>query len=91
MELDVKLKFPTENAAAILAWLRSLPYGVAELRGQEEAVAATAAVPTKPAELAEREQRLQALFGAWQSEQTGEELNQLFQQARHTEQRDIEL
>lgn len=91
MELDVKLKFPSENAAAILAWLRSLPYGVVELRGQEATASTAAAVPTESAELDEREQRLRALFGAWKSEQTGDELNQLLQQARYTEQRDIKL
>ncbi|HEX8350858.1 MAG TPA: hypothetical protein VF598_12920 [Hymenobacter sp.] len=92
MELDVKLKFPTENAAAILAWLRSLPYGVAELRPHDaEAGAVIGAVPAEPMDLAERERRLLALFGAWKSEQSGEELNQLLQQARYTEQRDIDL
>ena len=34
MELEVKLKFPTEKAAAILEWLRSLPYGAAELQSR---------------------------------------------------------
>jgi hypothetical protein len=31
------------------------------------------------------------LLVAWKSEETGEELNRMLQETRHTEQRDIEL
>lgn len=93
MELDVKLKFPTEKAAAVLEWLRSLPYGAAELQSRPTNVPAdaTAPVETAASDLAERERLFYSLFGAWKSEETGEELNRMLQEARHTEQRDIEL
>ena len=92
MELEVKLKFPPEKAAVILEWLRSLPYGAAELQGRNaEAESAPTAFDIKSSELAERERIFYSLFGAWKSEETGEELNRLLQEARHTEQRDIEL
>lgn len=92
MELEVKLKFPTEKAAAILEWLRSLPYGAAELQSRNtETQVAPTALEVKSAELAERERIFYSLFGAWKSEETGEELNRLLQDARYTEQRDIEL
>lgn len=93
MELDVKLKFPTEKAAAVLEWLRSLPYGAAELQSRPvESSSATAAVAeTTATDLAERERLFYSLFGAWKSEESGEELNRMLQAARYTEQRDIEL
>ena len=89
MELDVKLRFPTEKAAAVLEWLRSLPYGAAEL--QSRSVETAAATETTATDLAERERLFYSLFGAWKSEESGEELNRMLQDARHTEQRDIEL
>lgn len=92
MEIEVKLKFPTEKAAAILEWLRSLPYGAAELQSRNADVhSAPAATDIESDELAERERIFYSLFGAWKSEETGEELNRMLQDARHTEQRDIEL
>lgn len=93
MELDVKLKFPTDKAAAVLEWLRSLPYGAAELQSRPvEVSSATAAAPeTTTTDLAERERLFYSLFGAWKSEENGEELNRMLQEARHTEQRNIEL
>ncbi|HEX8504986.1 MAG TPA: hypothetical protein VF630_06435 [Hymenobacter sp.] len=91
MELEVKLKFPTEKAA-ILEWLRSLPYGAAELQSRNaDAQVAPMAMEVKSDELVERERIFYSLFGAWKSEETGEELNRMLQEARHTEQRDIEL
>lgn len=88
MEIDVKLRFPTEKAAAILEWLSSLPCGAAELRSR---TAGNAANPSA-ADEAERERRFYALFGAWKSDgETGDDLNRLLQEARHTEHRDIEL
>lgn len=89
MELDVKLKFPTEKAAAVLEWLRSLPYGAAELQSRSEEV--VSAPETTTMDLAERERLFYSLFGAWKVEESGEELNRMLQEARHTEQRDIEL
>jgi hypothetical protein len=89
MELDVKLKFPTEKAAAVLEWLRSLPYGAAELQSRPEEVSSAPEATTT--DLAERERLFYSLFGAWKSEESGEELNRMLQEARHTEQRDIEL
>ena len=93
MELDVKLKFPTEKAAAVLEWLRSLPYGAAELQSRpvEASSAAVVAPETTDTDLVERERLFYSLFGAWKSEESGEELNRMLQEARHTEQRDIEL
>ena len=92
MELEVKLKFPTDKAAAILEWLRSLPYGAAELQSRNaEAQSTPTATEVKSDELVERERIFYSLFGAWKSEETGEELNRMLQEARHSEQRDIEL
>ena len=92
MELEAKLKFPTDKAAAILEWLRSLPYGAAELQSRHaNAQSEPVALDSKPEEAAERERVFYSLFGAWKSEETGEELNRMLQEARHTEQRDIEL
>ena len=92
MELEVKLKFPTEKAAAILEWLHSLPYGAAELQSRTTDVQpAPTTLDAKSDELAERERMFYSLFGAWKSAETGEELNRMLQEARHTEQRDIEL
>lgn len=85
MELDVRLKFPTEKVEVVLEWLRSLPYGAVELqpRTAEAADAAKAA---------EREQKFYALFGAWKEEgETGDDFNHMLQEARYTEHRDIEL
>ncbi|RZK28039.1 MAG: hypothetical protein EOO63_12110 [Hymenobacter sp.] len=53
-------------------------------------VRATAS-PAATLSLEEREQRFLALFGAWKSDETGDDLNRMLQKARHTEQRDIEL
>jgi hypothetical protein len=91
MELDVKLRFPTEKAAAILEWLSSLPYGAVEL--QSRAAAESTANPlVAPVDEAELERRFFALFGAWKSDgETGDDLNRMLQEARYTEQRDIEL
>ncbi len=48
--------------------------------------------PATALSLEERERRFLALFGAWKSEgETGDDLNRLLQEARYTEQRDIEL
>jgi hypothetical protein len=58
---------------------------------QRLGVKATAS-PTAPLSQEERERRFFALFGAWKSEgETGDDLNRLLQEARYTEQRDIEL
>lgn len=85
MELDVRLKFPTEKVEAVLEWLRSLPYGAVELQPR-------AAEAADAAKVAEREQRFYALFGAWKEEgETGDDFNRMLQEARHTEHRDIEL
>ena len=92
MEIEVKLKFPTDKAAAILEWLRSLPYGAAELQSRDaNTQSEPVAVNSKLEEAAERERVFYSLFGAWKSEETGEKLNRMLQEARHTEQRDIEL
>ena len=92
MELEVKLKFPTEKAAAILEWLRSLPYGAAELQSRNtDAPSEPVVMASNPEDAAERERVFYSLFGAWKSEETGDELNRMLQEARHTEQRDIEL
>lgn len=92
MELDVKLRFPTEKAAAILEWLSSLPYGAVELQGRDATDASEPLAAMAPADEAERERRFFALFGAWKSEgETGDDLNRMLQEARYTEQRDIEL
>ena len=85
MELDVRLKFPTEKVEAVLEWLRSLPYGAVELQPR-------AAEAADAAKAAEREQKFYALFGAWKEEgETGDDFNRMLQEARHTEHRDIEL
>lgn len=92
MELEVKLKFPTEKAAAILEWLRSLPYGAAELQSRPtDAPSELVVMNSEPDDSAERERVFYSLFGAWKSEETGEELNRMLQEARHTDQRDVEL
>ncbi|RZK41577.1 MAG: hypothetical protein EOO61_05905 [Hymenobacter sp.] len=57
---------------------------------QRLGVKATAS-PAATLSLEEREQRFLALFGAWKSDETGDDLNRMLQEARHTKQRDIEL
>lgn len=39
----------------------------------------------------ERERRFLALFGAWKSDETGDELNQMLQESRHFNRPDVEL
>ncbi len=39
----------------------------------------------------ERERRFLALFGAWQGEETGDELNQMLRESRHFDRPDVEL
>lgn len=39
----------------------------------------------------ERERRFLALFGAWKSDETGDELNQMLRESRHFNRPDVEL
>lgn len=40
---------------------------------------------------AERERRFMALFGAWKSDETGDELNQMLRESRHFNRPDVTL
>ncbi len=57
---------------------------------QRLGVKATAS-PAAKLSLAERERRFFSLFGAWQSEETGDEINKMLQESRQSNRPDIEL
>ena len=47
--------------------------------------------PSSTVSAAERERRFLALFGAWQSDETGDELNQMLRESRNFTRPDVEL
>ncbi|AMR27045.1 hypothetical protein A0257_07925 [Hymenobacter psoromatis] len=53
-------------------------------------VKATAS-PAATLSLEERERRFLALFGTWQSDETGDEINQMLQASRQSNRPDVEL
>lgn len=57
---------------------------------QRLGVKATASPATRMS-LEEREHRFQALFGAWQSDETGDEINKMLRESRQSNRPDIEL
>lgn len=57
---------------------------------QRLGVKATAS-PAATLSLEERERRFLALFGAWQSDETGDEINQMLQASRQSNRPDVEL
>ena len=54
-------------------------------------VSDTPAPHSGPADVARRAALFRSLFGAWQSEENGEELNRQLREARQTSRPDIEL
>lgn len=57
---------------------------------QRLGVKATAS-PAATLSLEERERRFLALFGTWQSDETGDEINQMLQASRQSNRPDVEL
>ena len=57
---------------------------------QRLGVKATAS-PAATLSLEERERRFLALFGAWQSDETGDEINQMLRESRQSNRPDVEL
>ena len=57
---------------------------------QRLGIKATASLVAKIS-LEERERRFQALFGSWQSDETGDEINKMLQGSRQSNRPDIEL
>lgn len=49
------------------------------------------ATPAANLSVEEREKRLLALFGAWQSTETGDEINQMLRESRQSNRPDIHL
>jgi arginine/ornithine N-succinyltransferase beta subunit len=49
------------------------------------------ALPAVKISLEERERRFMALFGSWQSDETGDEINQMLRESRQSNRPDIEL
>lgn len=47
--------------------------------------------PSSVVSAEERERRFLALFGAWQSDETGDELNQMLRESRNFTRPDVEL
>jgi len=96
MKLAVELEFPEEQAALALEWLQSLPTGIAaRLRGKgkklaENQPAGTAKVNASLS-VAEEQQLLHELFGAWKSDVSGDEMNRTIDEARQTGHREVEL
>ncbi|TYZ10050.1 hypothetical protein FY528_09290 [Hymenobacter lutimineralis] len=57
---------------------------------QRLGVKATAS-PAAKLSLEERERKFFALFGAWESDETGDEINEMLQKSRQSNRPDIEL
>ncbi|WP_035559444.1 hypothetical protein [Hymenobacter sp. IS2118] len=96
MKLAVELEFPEEQAALALEWLQSLPTGIAaRLRGKGKKGTAKPAVGAAGADatlsVAEEQQLLHELFGAWKSDVSGDEMNRVIDEARQTGHREVEL
>ncbi|GAA4009538.1 hypothetical protein GCM10022408_22060 [Hymenobacter fastidiosus] len=49
------------------------------------------ALPAAKLSLEERERRFMALFGSWQSDESGDEINQMLQDSRQSNRPDITL
>ncbi len=49
------------------------------------------ATPAAKLSLEERERRFMALFGSWQSDETGDEINRMLRESRQSNRPDIEL
>lgn len=49
------------------------------------------ASPAAKMSLEERERRFMALFGSWQSDETGDEINKMLQESRQNNRPDVEL
>lgn len=77
------LLLETSNASA----LREL-IGLAQRLGVKVIDTST---PTARPDVAERARLFRSLFGAWQSEESGEELNRQLREARQSNRPDIEL
>ena len=96
MKLAVELEFPEEQAALALEWLQSLPTGIAaRLRGKGKKLAEKPAIGAAEAavtlSVAEEQQLLHELFGAWKSDVSGDEMNRAIDEARQTGHREVEL
>ena len=96
MKLAVELEFSEEQAALALEWLQSLPAGIAaRLRGKGKKLAKNQSIDSVKASatlsLAEEQQLLHELFGAWKSEVSGDEMNRAIDEARQTGHREVEL
>jgi len=78
------LSFETDNEYAIQE-LMSLAHRLGVK------VSETTATTSRQAEVARRAALFRSLFGAWQSDESGEELNRQLREARQTSRPDIEL
>ncbi|OON69766.1 hypothetical protein [Hymenobacter sp. CRA2] len=83
MKLALELEFPDDQAANVLRLLQSLPETTATVIPHPATTTALSA--------AEQQRLMHELFGAWQSEETGEELAKQLREARHFRDREIEL
>ena len=96
MKLAVELEFPEEQAALALEWLQSLPTGIAaRLRGKGKKGTVKSAIGAAGADatlsVAEEQQLLHELFGAWKSDVSGDEMNRAIEETRQTGHREVEL
>ncbi|MET4108011.1 hypothetical protein [Hymenobacter sp. UYP22] len=90
MNLALELEFPDDQAANVLRLLQSVPDVTARIL-THPATRPYVASATAPKSEAELEQLFQRLAGAWQSEESGEELARQLQQDRQDTPRGIAL
>ncbi|HEX8348858.1 MAG TPA: hypothetical protein VF598_02775 [Hymenobacter sp.] len=96
MKFALELEVPDEQAAAALQWLQSIPDGlVAKFRGKQNLPGEIALLERNEAgeELTEAEQNrlLHEVFGAWKSEESGEEMVRRIYADRQDQSREVDL
>lgn len=89
MKLALELEFPDDQAANVLRLLQNTPNVTARILTHP----AVAGFSTTTAELSEAEQTrlLHEVFGSWQSEESGDELNRRLYADRQDQPREVEL
>lgn len=89
MKLALELEFPDEQAANVLRLLQNTPHVTARILTHPAAAGFSAPAP----DLSEAEQTrlLHEVFGSWQSEENGDELNRRLYADRQDQPREVEL
>lgn len=79
MKINLKIRFPSKNAASVLQWLRVLPYGTVKIKNDR----ATLIDDGENKNTAYDESRFLKLFGSLKSDETSREMYDRIRNSRY--------